>query len=168
MKNLFKKIRLYITRWQIMSIIIILALAIDLITKTIAQNEFKPGITIVDGFFWLAYTENKGAAWGSFQGNTIFLVASTLFSLGIMGYFIKTYKDYSNVVYTITIAIGGTLGNMYERIFNNGTVTDFFKFKLFGYNFPVFNFADIFIVCGMFAAIVFALIAEKNKKKLGK
>lgn len=167
MKNIIQKINLYIKRWHIMAIIIVLAFAIDIITKEIAKGEFKPGITVISDFFWLAYTENKGAAWGSFQGNTIFLIISTLFSLGLMGYFIKMYKDSPRVVFAITVAIGGTFGNMYERLFNEGTVTDFIKFKVLGYSFPVFNFADIFIVCGMATAIVFALLIEKNKKKLG-
>lgn len=167
MKNIIRKINLYIKRWHIMAIIIILTFAIDMITKEVAKRDYIVDKVIIDGFFSLTYLVNKGAAWGSFQGNTIFLVISTLFSLALMGYFIKLYKDNSKVVFAITVAIGGTFGNMYERLFNNGGVTDFLKFKLFGYNFPVFNFADVFVVCGMASAIVFALIIEKNKKKLG-
>lgn len=166
-KNLVQKIRLYIKRWHIMAMIIILTFAVDMITKEIAKVDFKPGINVIKDFFWLTFVENRGAAWGSFNGNTAFLLISTVLSLALMGYFIKLYKDYSKIVFAVTIAIGGTFGNMYERVFNGGAVTDFIKFQVFGYNFPVFNFADIFVVGGMIGAIVFALIAEKNKKKLG-
>ena len=61
----------------------------------------------------------------------------------------------------------GIIGNLLDRaIFHY--VKDFLKFTIFGYEYPVFNFADIFIVVGAILLIVAAWkgdIDEKNKRR---
>ena len=48
----------------------------------------------------------------------------------------------------ITIFISGALGNFWERVIF-GKVTDFISISGFGYQFPIFNIADICIFIGI-------------------
>ena len=56
--------------------------------------------------------------------------------------------------------MGGAIGNLVDRIFY-GYVIDFFDFNLFGYQAPIFNVADIFIVVGVFLLIIFGRNGDK-------
>ena len=58
----------------------------------------------------------------------------------------------------LIVLISGAIGNMIDRV-KLGYVIDFFSFDLI--DFPVFNVADIYIVCSMF--VIFFLILFKFK-----
>ena len=49
--------------------------------------------------------------------------------------------------------IGGALGNFIDRIIY-GYVIDFIDINLFGWNYPVFNIADMMIVIGVFLLVI--------------
>jgi signal peptidase II len=54
--------------------------------------------------------------------------------------------------------VGGSLGNMIQRIAGDGHVTDFLKFP----HWPNFNAADIFIDVGL-AAVLIGLVVDLAK-----
>ena len=57
----------------------------------------------------------------------------------------------------------GVLGNFIDRLINNAVI-DYLDFKIFNYNFPIFNFADILIVCGIAIMMLEILIEERGIK----
>ena len=57
--------------------------------------------------------------------------------------------------------MGGIIGNLLDRVLF-GYVRDFFNFYIIGYDFPVFNVADIFIVLGVFILIISILKGEDS------
>ena len=61
----------------------------------------------------------------------------------------------------VTLFFAGGLGNAIDRI-QYKFVVDFIDLKWF--DFPVFNIADIAVVSGAIAAIVFVLFFDKEKK----
>ena len=64
--------------------------------------------------------------------------------------------------YSLSLIIGGLLGNLYDRVFL-GCVRDFFDFTLFSKGFAIFNVGDAFIVIGCFMFIISVFLEVKNE-----
>lgn len=148
-----------------LGIIIILGLiGIDQITKFIARKYLLPkgSVTIIKNFFDFTYVENRGGAWGSLSGKYWFFIAITIVALGVLTYLFKDFDLTSNKVYSIGLCflVAGTLGNFIDRIIFK-YVTDFLDFNFFGYDFPVFNVADICLTCGVILMIIKVLFLSK-------
>ena len=149
-------------------IIIALTILFDQLIKIIVRAKMEVGksITLINHFFSITHVENTGAAWGGFSGYTIVLI---IISLAILGYFIYLYKDIdfkNKIVFSISLVlvIGGTIGNLIDRLIFR-SVTDFLDFIIFGYDFPVFNIADIFLVCGFAIFIIDMIFLDKEVAK---
>ena len=59
--------------------------------------------------------------------------------------------------------IGGILGNLFDRVFF-GYVIDFIDFRIFGYNYPIFNLADSFIVIGVIIMAIITIRKEYHER----
>ena len=64
----------------------------------------------------------------------------------------------------LAAADGGALGNLYDRI-STGAVTDYIELSFV--RFPVFNFADICITCGLLVAAGFLLVIREPAEEKG-
>lgn len=141
-------------------LIVVLTVLLDQISKyyAVAYLKGNSAIVLVDNFLKLNYVENRGAAWGIFQNQRVFfIITTTLVLIGIISY-IKMSKDISKLMrISLYLIISGAIGNLIDRI-RFGYVVDFIDVT-FGklYDFPVFNFADSFIVIG--TAIMIYLVA---------
>ncbi len=124
----------------------------DQITKSIAVRELmgKQSIVIIDGLLSLTYVENRGAAYGILKDFRMVLLVVTVFLIAFLIYlFFNTEKFFNNKYAKLMIMfiLAGAIGNMIDRVFL-GYVVDFLQFTFI--DFPVFNFADICVVCGSF------------------
>lgn len=140
-----------------------LCLIIDQIAKNLIISKFllNESLIVIDNFFSITNVRNYGAAWSILEGNTLFLILVGFITIFFIYFsFLKNKK--LNVFETLTygILIGGILGNLVDRIIY-GYVIDFLDFKLLNYNFPVFNFADVFIVVSALF-IIFLVIKENH------
>lgn len=144
-------------------ILTLVCLFIDIGSKLIVSNFIEIGhsVKIIDNFLYLTYVKNTGAAWSIFSDKPwLVLVVSEVIILGIIFY---TYKNkHDNLLDKIAFAliIGGAIGNFIDRVVY-GYVIDFFDFYIFGYDYPIFNVADIFIVIG----VVILMISTWRCKK---
>jgi len=148
--------------------------ALDLITKFLVKGSevLMRGdvIDIIPGVFRFRYVENPGAAMGSFAGNRwVFMIFSTIAIIAIAVYLVK-YRKTINRLFGISMAMimGGGIGNMYERLFNQNAagqyvVTDFFDFHLFSFWKWVFNVADVAVCVGA-GLVVLCLIIDLVKE----
>ena len=112
----------------------------------------------------LYYTLNNGAAFSKLSGKTVFLIVIT--SVVILGLLVLVIaKRVRRPVYLCSIALilGGGIGNLIDRIFNNGLVVDFIDVRII--NFPIFNFADICAVCGAGLLLLTVIIDEIREIK---
>ena len=73
----------------------------------------------------------------------------------------KKLKKFDSVL--ISMLIAGIIGNMIDRI-RLGYVIDYLDFYIFGYDYPVFNLADILIVTSIILIAIRSLKEEHNAK----
>lgn len=137
---------------------------IDQIIKLIISNflEINHGISIINDFFSLMYVRNYGAAFSIFNGNRLFLIIVSILSVILIYKFLlkdKKIGKLESVIYGVLL--GGLFGNLLDRIIL-GYVIDYLSFKIFGYYFPVFNFADMCIVIST-VFLILIVGSEKNE-----
>lgn len=136
----------------------------DQVTKYLAKFYFESGAdkVIIDGLFSLTYLENRGAAFGIFKDQKFILVGLT--SVVIIALIIYLYKGHVTKYLRVALIliIGGSIGNLIDRVFQ-GYVIDFFHFYMKDvFDFPVFNIADISVVCGT-ALMAIVILFSKEK-----
>lgn len=153
----------------ILSIIAIIVLvSLDQFVKylTVTHLMLKP-IVLIENVFELTYVENKGAAWSILENQIWFFILMTVIILALIA-----YACYKKMIYTklgqisLVLICAGAIGNLIDRI-THGYVIDMFSFKLI--NFPVFNVADICIVCGGILFVFYMMFQhDKYAEKAGK
>lgn len=137
---------------------------IDQISKYFAVKHLKGKrpYVIIKNFFQFSYVENRGAAFGILQHRREFFIIITLVIILFLTFYLVKHINTMNTlcIISFSLLIAGSIGNLIDRI-RMGYVVDFISFKLFyGYNFPVFNMADIFIVTSTIL-IVFLVMFDK-------
>ncbi|MEA1939203.1 MAG: signal peptidase II, partial [Candidatus Caldatribacteriota bacterium] len=69
------------------------------------------------------------------------------------------FKKDSKMYIPLLFILGGAIGNLIDRVRTGGKVIDFLDLRIW----PVFNFADMAIVCGMFILLVHFLFYSKEE-----
>lgn len=138
-------------------------LLIDQLSKIIISSllGLRESRVLIKGFFNLTYIRNKGAAWSIFANHRFLLVLIGIFALYFVYTFIKDFKDNKRNILAFGFLIGGIFGNLIDRLFL-GYVRDFLDFKIFGYDYPVFNIADSAILIGVCLLIYAIIKGEEN------
>ena len=129
---------------------ILVFICLDQITKIC----FNKDMMLIDGVLKFSNVQNTGGAFGIFNSNTIIIIISNIIILALMVKFIATKKEYMNklVYIAVLFIIAGGISNLIDRVFR-GYVVDFIDFSQI-INFPVFNLADIVLVCGWILLII--------------
>lgn len=146
-------------------IIAFLFFIIDLISKQIVTSTLKlhESIKIIPNFLYLTYTKNTGAAWSILKDSRIPLLILTVIILYIIHKYINKEKLSNFEILAYSMTIGGILGNFFDRL-AYGYVIDFIDIYIFGYNYPIFNLADSFIVIGIILIIICNYRKEYHEK----
>lgn len=144
-------------------------IGIDQLTKYFAEKNL-PGrsVTVINGVLEFTYVRNTGAAFGSFSGNTFILTVFTgaIIIAGLVLLFLGKFKGKLQSLCAVMILAGG-IGNIIDRIANK-YVIDFINAVFI--DFPVFNFADILVTCGVIIALIYMvydLVRDIKKNKSG-
>jgi len=139
----------------------------DQISKLFIQYKMKIGesIPVIKGIFHITYIENPRTSFGLFEYNTSFFVIAALISviLVILIYKKIIFKKDPFMYIPLTLILGGAIGNLIDRIRINGRVIDFIDFRIW----PIFNFADSAIVCGMLILLIHFLFPVPGKEEEG-
>ncbi len=139
-------------------LIITLGIVLDYFTKiwAIAVLKGQADIEVIEGFFTLSYLENRGAAFGIFQGRASLLAFVTIIVMGLLFYHYLREKNPSKLfIFSHGLILTGALGNLIDRL-RFGFVVDFISWHWKdAYYFPTFNMADILVTIGTGLLIIY-------------
>lgn len=178
----------------IFAVLAIVGLVVDLWTKQVTFDpEFVPGARRPIGGGWATFelttSFNEGALFGVGQGLTWLFALLSLVAVAGVFFWLFWLGGRSSIWLSVALGLilAGTLGNLYDRagchgeVYPDGTVRagetryavrDFLLFT-FGrpgtrigqrYHYPVFNFADAFLVTGAIMLVLKSFRAEEGEE----
>lgn len=144
----------------------VILLIIDQIIKIYINSSMilNQTIILIKNFLNITYVHNTGAAFSLFMDKTWLLIIIgiiVLVSFSIYLYKLKDINDFDKYIYSLLY--GGILGNLLDRIIY-GYVIDYISLNIFGYYFPIFNFADMCIVIGVLLMFISTFKGDLWKK----
>jgi signal peptidase II len=149
-----------------------LILLSDQITKYLVSTRLAVGQSW-DIAPWLApifsitHVTNTGVAFGLFQGlGKVFIFTSLIASIAIILYSRQLPPNQLIMRVALGLALGGSVGNLVDRVRFGGTVTDFIDANLRPFhNFPVFNIADSSVTVGVCILMGLLLWEERQERR---
>ena len=111
--------------------------------------------------FYLVWNTGIGFGLASMESNIFYHILTgiiLLVNIGLIFLLIKSKNIYS---YLFAIIIGGSLGNLFDRMYYYA-VPDFIDLHVGNYHWFIFNIADIFITVGIIG-LIFTELLKKNK-----
>tara|TARA_B100001109_G_C18791863_1_gene440468 strand:- start:595 stop:1095 length:501 start_codon:yes stop_codon:yes gene_type:complete len=141
---------------------------IDRISKAYIINSTKENFDIniyTSKFLNLTLIWNEGIAFGLLSNSNDFfykvLTALIILISIVVLFFSIRYQGLKR--YALFCIFGGSLGNLYDRIFFSA-VPDFIDFHYNGFHWFIFNVADIFITVGVIIMIMTEFfVKDKNQ-----
>ena len=142
---------------------IVVTFLVDQWTKRLARQylyeEGPRSISVIGDVLKLTYVENRGAAFGLLQNQTLFFI---IVGLVVIGVIIASYSQMGRPSVFLTLCLGlqmgGAIGNLVDRM-REGYVVDFLELPYW----PVFNIADSAIVVGV-GGLVYTMLFPGSRR----
>lgn len=147
------------------SVMIILIVAFDQITKLIATNKLINGTTVsfIPRVVQFRYAQNTGMAFSMFSGARWLFVALTLaVCVGALVYLFSNKCNSLWLYWSLGVVVAGGIGNVIDRI-RFGYVVDFIE-PIF-VDFAIFNIADCAVTLGAIVLVAYLVIDCFKKDK---
>ena len=151
-------------------IIIILSIFfLDRATKIYLLNLQTSG-TDIDFYiypflnFYLVWNTGIGFGLASMESNIYYHILTSIIAIINIALIFFLAKSKGIYVYLIALIIGGSLGNLFDRIYYYA-VPDFIDLHLGNYHWFIFNVADIFITVGIIGLILIELLKKEKISK---
>ena len=147
-------------------IIILLIFIFDRTSKMYLIN-LQSTVTDIDFYifpflnFYLVWNTGIGFGLASFESNIFYHVLTliiVIINLVLIYFLLKAKGAY---VYLLSIIIGGSLGNLYDRVYYYA-VPDFIDLHIGNFHWFIFNVADIFITLGIIGLIFVEFVNGKK------
>ena len=151
-------------------IIIILAIFFfDRFTKIYLLNLQEDGTDIdfyITSFlnFYLVWNTGIGFGLASMETNIYYHVLTAVIAIINIALIFFLVKSKSYYAYLIALIIGGSLGNLFDRIYYYA-VPDFIDLHLGNFHWFIFIVADIFITIGIIGLILIELLKKEKASK---
>lgn len=159
--------RKIVSTYWFLALIAGVVVLLDQLTKDLVRTHLEIGQTWMP-WEWLApyarfiHWQNTGVAFGMFQGmGPVFAVLAVVVSVGLVIYYPRLHQGSWLVKLAMGLMLGGALGNLIDRLFHMGYVTDFISVG----NFAVFNIADSGITVGTLVLVLGVYLLERKQKR---
>jgi signal peptidase II len=133
--------------------------ACDQFTKWLVRSNldlYETWPSNTEQFIRIIHVTNSGAAFGILQGQTPFLIVTSLLGLAaILLYYVYPPMDHGLIRIALGMQLGGAVGNLIDRV-RLGEVTDFIDVG----EFPTFNIADASISVSIAAVLLFFFLED--------
>jgi signal peptidase II len=145
----------------------ILGLALDLWSKKAVfdwlSQQKTNSFSIINGFLQLVQEQNPGAAFGIAAGRRFLLISVSIIALVVIfAIFLHSGNERRLTHVALGLFAAGVCGNLYDRLFNSGTVRDFIDVVYWpGKHWPAFNVADT-LLCIAVGLMIIALLTGKS------
>ena len=140
----------------IISGVLTLSVVSDQVTKVIARDalEGEPTQRFLGDTFRLTFIENHGAflgLGGSLPETARTLIFTVFVSAMLVAFLVWVWRTPNLSRLTLiacSLVVGGGIGNLIDRVTNNGGVADFLNMGIGSLRTGIFNIADVWIVVG--------------------
>ena len=139
-------------------------LLLDQVVKAAAIFYLKsqPPRVVVESIFNLAYVENRGCAWGMFQGQVWPLAIFAMVALALLLWKrAEVFPAGRLGALAEVLLYAGIVGNLIDRLVRR-CVVDMFDFHWGVHHFPCFNVADSYITVAAAILIVLGLLQRRD------
>jgi signal peptidase II len=92
------------------------------------------------------------------------IVISVVAIIAVFAIFLFGRKLQLAVVLALGFFAAGICGNLYDRLFNDGSVRDFLDFYYKDWHFPAFNLADSMLTVAVFILILMTIFCPKPQQ----
>lgn len=146
-----------------------IVLFLDQFTKymVVASLPLNGGFEVIQGFFNLVHTRNRGVAFGILSGSEsehqwlFFVVVSMVAIVVILWLAFSGDEDEKTLWAGYALFLGGVLGNLVDRI-RYKEVVDFLDFYIGAVHWPAFNVADSALCIGTALFFVHLLMRKSD------
>ena len=160
--NLKPGIKKFLIYLFLISIVFIIDRVSKILILNILNDKEKVDIYI-NSFLNFYLVWNSGVGFGLLSADQFYIYHTiTLFIILINIVIIYLiYKENNYKSYFFLMILGGSLGNLFDRIYYRA-VPDFIDFNYKGFHWFIFNVADIFITIGIICLIFAELLNYKS------
>ena len=159
-------------RWLWVLAIAAVIVALDQWTKSLIEAQIPlwgshAPFPSLAPYFSLVHYQNSGAAFGLLRGGaSFFIVVAVVVAIILVVYSRYLARDNWFMRVALGLQLGGALGNLIDRLTQDGHVTDFMLFSLTVgnrvYSWPAWNVADASIVVGTILLAILLLRSESQ------
>ncbi len=160
-----------------LTLLFVLVLVADQVTKYIALTSLTPGmpIDVLGSYLRWTLAYNPGGAFGMRLGSSNYYLVTSIIIFLALAVYIYRNQTVNYVAIPLSLVAGGAVGNIIDRI-RFGEVVDFIDcefpdISILDYElnrWPIFNIADMAVSCGIIATIFFILYYGKKEAEAAK
>jgi signal peptidase II len=162
-------------------VVLLTTVGCDQATKSMAQSHLsgEEPRSFLNGLFWLHYAENPGAFLSFGAGlpdhwqHWIFTVAVAVVLIALLLFTLReSVRVSTTIVVALALFLGGGIGNLIDRLTNDGRVIDFMHIDfssvgLANLRTGVFNVADMALMTGVFLIVLYNFRTRADNGAMG-